>query len=74
MDVMDIHHHFWICMDMDMVDIQMDIQNGYPCCISMSIMDIQHAYHVWISMISMISRALEDRIVLEGGRGLSKLP
>ena len=102
MDIMDIHGHYWICMDMDMVDIQMDIQNGYPCWISkmdihvgypchlwisnmdihfgyvwmwiwwiskwisrtntysyrisMSIIDIQHGYHVWISIISMISR------------------
>ena len=31
-------------MDIDMVDIQMDIQNGYPCWISMSFMDIQHGY------------------------------
>ena len=47
---MDIHAHFWICMDMDMVDIQMDIQNGYPRWISMSIMDIQHGYPFWICM------------------------
>ena len=50
MSIMDIHVHFWICMDMDMVDIQMDIQNGYPCWISMSIMDIQHGYPFWICM------------------------
>ena len=36
LDIMDIHGyhgyhgHFWICMDMDMVDIQMDIRNTYP--------------------------------------------
>ena len=35
---MNIHVHFWICMDVDMVDIQMDIKNGYPCWISMSIL------------------------------------
>ena len=44
-------------MDVDMVDILSDIQNTYPFRISMSIMDIQHGYHVWISIISMISRA-----------------
>ena len=55
LDIMDIHGHFWICMDMDMVDNQMDIQNGYTCWISMSIIDIQHGYHVWISITSMIS-------------------
>ena len=43
-------------MDVDMVDIQKDIRNTYPYRISMSIMDIQHGYHVWISIISMISR------------------
>ena len=32
------------------VDIQMDIQNGYPCWISMPIMDIQHGYPFWICM------------------------
>ena len=47
---MDIHGHFWICMDMDMVDIQMDIQNGYPCWISMPFIDIQHGYPFWICM------------------------
>ena len=46
----DIHDHFWICMDMDMVDIHMDIQNGYPCWTSMSILDIQHGYPFWICM------------------------
>ena len=46
----DIHGHFWICMDMDMVDIHMDIQNGYPCWTSMSILDIQHGYPFWICM------------------------
>ena len=63
---LDIHVHygypfrypFWICMDVDMVDIQKDIQNTYPYRISMSIMDIQHGYHNWISIISMISRGL----------------
>jgi len=46
-DILDIHvggimdiqhgHPFWICMDVNMVDIQKDIQNTYPYRISMSI-------------------------------------
>ena len=60
MDIRGYHGYPWISwismatfdmLDINMVDIQMDIQiiqmdiqNGYPCWISMSIMDIQHGY------------------------------
>ena len=46
MSIVDIQHGypFWICMDVDMVDIRKDIQNTYPCWISMSFWDIQHGY------------------------------
>ena len=48
LDIMDIHGHFWKCLDMDMVDIQMDIQNrysfGYPCLLWISNMDIMSGY------------------------------
>ena len=50
MDIMDIHDHFWIHMDMDMMDIQMDIQKWISILISMSIMDIQPGYLFWICM------------------------
>ena len=49
MDIMDIHGRFWICMDMDMVDIQMDIQKW------ISILDIHvyFGYPTWISILDM---------------------
>ena len=38
MDIqVDIHHHFWICMDVDIMNIQVDIQQ----------LDIH--VHSWIS-------------------------
>ena len=53
MDIMDIHGHFWICMDMDMVNIQMDIHVGYPCWISMLDIHVYYGYSTWVSILDM---------------------
>ena len=63
LDIMDIHGHFWICMDMDMVDIQMDIHFGYVWmwiwCISKRISKIHvHVGYprlLWISNMDTMS-------------------
>ena len=66
--IMDIHGHFWICMDMDMdmVNIQMDIQSGYPlgypCLLWISNMDFNFGY-VWM-WIWWISKGYQKYILI----------